>query len=96
VTLDGCMEYDDVSGQDGYDPAWCHAFTGTLIALAAVHVWQAIDALVVPPAQNRRLRAARAKANRDLRYLPTPPGWRSYVLPTPDGGGAIAGAQLSF
>ncbi len=96
VTLDGCVEGDRASAQDGYDPTWCHAFTGTLIALAATHLWQAIDALVVPPAHNRRLRAVRAKANSDLRYLPTPPGWRSYVTPTPDGAGAVAGAQLSF
>jgi len=51
---------------------------------------------VVPPAHNERLRQARMEANKNLRYLPTPPGWRSYVAPTADGAGTVAGAQISF
>lgn len=67
-----------------------------ILGLAASRVWQVIDAVVVPPNHNRRLRAVQEKPNQNLRYLPTPPGWRSYVVPAAEGRGAIAGAHLSF
>lgn len=96
ITLTQCWQIDPDSGQDRIDRNWCNVFVGTVIVFAGVRAWQVADALLVPPRHNRRLREVRMKANQDLRYQPTPPGWRSYVLPTADGRGAIAGATLSF
>jgi hypothetical protein len=96
ITLTQCWQKDPASAQDRIDKDWCNVFVGTVIVFAGVRAWQVADALLVPPRHNRRLHEVRMKANEDLRYLPTPPGWRSYVLPTPDGRGAIAGGTLSF
>ena len=96
VSLSKCWEADHDSGQMGYDPVWCNAALGSIVAFGALRIWQTLDAIVVPASHNRRLREIRAKVNGNLRYQPTPPGWKSYVAPATDGRGALAGALLTF
>lgn len=69
-------------------------FAGGLIAFGVFRIWETIDAFVVPPEHNRKLRALRMRLG-----MPVPMYTRvtPYVTsPKGDSGGAVAGLSLRF
>jgi hypothetical protein len=86
---------EDAACSNGTNVAIRAAFFGGLAAYAGIRVWDAIDAFVVPPRQNARIRALRARLG-----LPSEPGiaLAPYIAPVHAVGGdtAVAGLQLSF
>src|SRR5262245_49064669 len=70
-------------------------FLGGLLAYGVFHVWEVVDAFVVPPRHNRRVRELRAR----LGYPPVPYYGRlaPYLAPpTGSNDGAIGGVTLRF
>ncbi|MBA3454294.1 MAG: hypothetical protein H0T42_14475 [Deltaproteobacteria bacterium] len=66
---------------------------GGLAALIGLRIWQTVDAWLVPPEHNRRVRALRGKLG-----LAPPTISALYLAPpqTPDASGVVAGLSLSF
>jgi hypothetical protein len=62
------------------------------IALVGLRLWEIVDAWVAPPRNNAHYRSARLK----LGEPPSPYAVRPYVVPSSDGGGAVAGISLRF
>jgi len=67
---------------------------GGALALVGFRIWAVVDAWVVPPAHNRKVRALR----RSLGLTPPPVALRPLLAPpqTPEGSGGVAGLSLSF
>jgi len=69
-----------------------YAVLGGLAVLVGLRIWQTIDAWIVPPAHNRRVRALRTRLGL------APPSYGLYLAPpqTPDGSGGVAGLAIQF
>lgn len=67
---------------------------GGALAFVGLRVWEVVDAWVVPPLHNRKVRALK----RQLGLAPPPSRYGLYLAPpqAPDGSGGVAGLALSF
>jgi hypothetical protein len=83
-----CVDTDTSCNNDG--GAW---MLGGLLAYTALHVWEVVDAFVVPPRHNQRVRELRTR----LGYPPAGVyyGLKPFVAPK-NGDGAVAGFELRF
>lgn len=61
---------------------------GGLVAFSALHVWEVVDAFVMPPKHNRRVRELKARLGMPSYVL------RPYVAPSATSG--VAGLSVSF
>lgn len=87
----GCL---DGGGEGRCNDSGVPLFLAGALALTVFRVWGSVDAFVVPPEHNRKLRALRMRLG-----LPVPMYSRvmPYVTsPKGDGGGAVAGLTLRF
>lgn len=69
-----------------------YAVLGGLAALIGLRIWQTVDAWVVPPAHNAKVRALRTQLQL------APPSYGFYLAPpqNPDASGGVAGLSLRF
>lgn len=69
-----------------------YAVVGGLAALIGLRIWQTVDAWVVPPAHNRKVRALRTRLGL------APPSYGLYLAPPQslDASGGVAGLSMSF
>lgn len=65
---------------------------GGAIAVTGFHIWEMVDAFVAPIGHNRRVRAAKLRANGHAGIASVTP----YVVPPPTGDGAVGGLSLRF
>lgn len=65
---------------------------GGLAVLVGLRIWQTLDAWLVPPAHNRKVRALRTRLGL------APPSYGLYLAPpqTPDGSGGVGGLSITF
>ncbi len=63
-----------------------------LVALVGLRIWQTLDAWLVPPAHNRKVRALRTQLGL------APPSYGLYLAPPQnlDGAGGVAGLAIQF
>lgn len=64
---------------------------GGAISLLGLHIWQTVDAFVVPGNRNQRVRALRQRLG-----LPAQQPYSSFVAPSRDGTGSVGGLTLRF
>ena len=65
---------------------------GGAIALTGLHIWEIVDAFVAPIGHNRRVRAAKLRANGHSGIASVAP----YVAPAQAGNGTVGGLSLTF
>jgi hypothetical protein len=89
----GVRDFSDCFDRPGCDNSRAGLLiAGGLIGMVGFHVWEVLDAFIVPANRNKRVRALRAR----LGYPPVPQSTSLYLVPPKDGSGAIGGLTLRF